>query len=525
MKVEQQGKISTAATCVICLAITAALIAASQWKAIETNIPSFPASWTIGDHDHDDQIPQSTHDEHPSDSDSSDAPHDDHDHGDDHDHSDHDSNRESTVVLSPQAVKNLGIKYSNLIVIRRGAYTRHIAIPAKVIPKPGRSHLNVSSPMTGLVTHVHAVPGSAFQTGELLFQIRLTHEDLVNAQTEFVKTLGEIAVEELEIARLASATSSGAVAGKQLLTRQYARDKLAALAKAQRAALELHGLSREQITDIETSGELLTEIPVYAPNPDHHRVEELNSQTMVVEHQKSSPCNELPTDLNADANLNQSEFLAESPLIMQELLAHKGERIAAGDPLCILANYQKLYIEGLAFEQDIDALRIAKSNQWKATAIVSKANGEKDFITDLSISHLSHHIEPELQTLGIYVDLENQLLTDEQDSHSRYVSWKYLPGQRLELQIPVEKWEDQIVVPSRAIVQDGAETCVFTVTGNQFTRTSVHVLHRDSQNVVIEADTALPMGSRIAGKGVEQLLMELNNQSGSGTDPHAGHTH
>jgi hypothetical protein len=130
-----------------------------------------------------------------------------------------------------------------------------------------------------------------------------------------------------------------------------------------------------------------------------------------------------------------------------------------------------------------------------------------------------------LQTLGIYVDLENQLLTDEQHSHSRYVSWKYLPGQRLELQIPVEKWEDQIVVPSRAIVQDGAETCVFTVTGNQFTRTSVHVLHRDSQNVVIEADTALPMGSRIAGKGVEQLLMELNNQSGSGTDPHAGHTH
>ena len=48
--------------------------------------------------------------------------------------------------------------------------------------------------MTGVIRHVHAVSGEAVKPGVLLFEIRLTHEDLVSAQTDFLQTLGELDV-------------------------------------------------------------------------------------------------------------------------------------------------------------------------------------------------------------------------------------------------------------------------------------------------------------------------------------------
>jgi cobalt-zinc-cadmium efflux system membrane fusion protein len=104
----------------------------------------------------------------------------------------------------------------------------------------------------------------------------LTYEDLVDTQTQLLKNLADVAVEEREIARLEEVTRSGAVASKILLERQYALQKLQSSIAAQRAALKLHGLSDEQIDTIIREQRLLRDLTIVAPEIDNHAHDENN---------------------------------------------------------------------------------------------------------------------------------------------------------------------------------------------------------------------------------------------------------
>ncbi len=130
--------------------------------------------------------------------------------------------------------------------------------------------------MIGIVQHVHAVSGEAVVPGDMLFEVRLTYEDLVDTQTQLLKNLADVAVEEREITRLEEVTRSGAVASKILLERQYALQKLQSSIAAQRAALKLHGLSDEQIDTIVREQRLLRDLTIVAPEIDNHSHDENN---------------------------------------------------------------------------------------------------------------------------------------------------------------------------------------------------------------------------------------------------------
>lgn len=80
-----------------------------------------------------------------------------------------------------------------------------------------------------------------------LFRIRLTHEDLLQLRTELLQTIGEVDVEEKEIARLIDVTSNQAVAGVALLEREHQRDKLTAMQNSQAESLRMHGLTEDPI--------------------------------------------------------------------------------------------------------------------------------------------------------------------------------------------------------------------------------------------------------------------------------------
>jgi multidrug efflux pump subunit AcrA (membrane-fusion protein) len=367
--------------------------------------------------------------------------------------------------------------------------------------------------MTGVVTHVHAVQGAAVQPGELLFQIRLTHEDLVLAQTEFVKTLGELEVEQREISRLRDVTSSGAVAGKLLLEREYAKDKLEALLQAQQEALRLHGLSDEQVAKIAKERRLLREMKIYAPSSDRHGDEEIHFTRRF---------------LQAAFQHSESDDHSEEhhgPLVLQQLEVHKGQSVDAGETLCVLADYEELFIEGLAFEQDVNQLRRASANEWRVNAVFRQADADTEVLEDLKIAYLANQVDAESRTLRFYVRLPNEITKDRLVGDSRYVEWNYLPGQRLQLRVPVEEWTDQIVLPVDAVAREGAESFVFQNNGDHFDRVPVHVKYRDQYAVVIDHDGSLKPGDRIAMRGAHQMQMALKNRSGGSVDPHAGHSH
>ncbi len=431
-------------------------------------------------------------------------PHAGHDHGAEAGH-----NEATSLELSKQAIRNIGLSDETIRPIKLETFRRSITVPAVVVERPGRSRVQVATPMTGVVTHVHAVQGEAVEPGSLLFQIRLTHEDLVNAQTDFLRTLGELDVEQREVARLEQVTRSGAIAGKVLLERQYARDKLNANLSAMRESLRLHGLSDKQVEQIERERRLLRELQVFAPSVDSHGEEELRLTRRIVQ----------------AGYVKQEQPKHTSPLILQDLAVHKGQSINAGETLCILTDYDELFIEGLAFEQDIRQLRKASQNGWTVDAILEEPGSESRVIEGLEMAYLANQVDAQSRTLNFYVRLPNQVAKDHRADGNRYVEWRYVPGQRMQLRVPVQEMPDQIVVPVEAVASEGAETFVFQQNGSHFDRMPVHVKYRDQYSAVIDNDGSLFPGDVIAMRGAHQMQMALKNKSGGGVDPHAGHNH
>jgi multidrug efflux pump subunit AcrA (membrane-fusion protein) len=386
-------------------------------------------------------------------------------------------------------------------------------VPAVVVVRPGRTQLQVATPMTGVVTHVHAVEGEAVETGTLLFEVRLTHEDLVSSQTDFLKTLGELGVEEREIARLEKLAESGAIAGRTLLERQYAKEKLDALLSAQRETLRLHGLSERQVEQIAADRKLLRELQVVAPSPDEHdHDEELRLSTR--------PIGEV---IFEEPHLEHAAHDEKHPpLVIDQLDVHKGQAVAPGERLCALSDYSRLYIEGRAFETDAPAISNALAQSWTVAATFAEGR----VLEGLSLAFVANEIDAESRTLRFFVDLPNEIVRDTVNAEGqRFVSWMYRPGQRLQLQVPVEEWADQIVLPVDAVAEEGAETYVFRQNGRQFERVAVHVQYRDQQHAVIANDGSLFPGDNVAMRSAHRMLMALKSKSGGGGDPHAGHSH
>jgi multidrug efflux pump subunit AcrA (membrane-fusion protein) len=322
--------------------------------------------------------------------------------------------------------------------------------------------------------------------------LRLTHEDLVEKQSELLRDLQQLDVVRREVARLEEVTESGAVAGKTLLERNYEQQKLEAAVNAAVQGLRLHGLSEPQIESIVEQRQLLESVEIVAPASGE-----------------------------AHAGDDHQGFLQ-----FTEVLVRQGDHVTAGTPLGVLSDHCQLYLEGLAFEQDSPLLnRLA--NEGVALSAVVDANGPAErVIGDLRVLYVENQVELESRALRFYVPLANELVRNETtpDGH-RFIGWRFRPGQRVELRLPVETWKGRLVLPAEAVVREGAESYVFQQNDGHFDRLNVHLLHSDSHWAVIEPDGVLAPGDLVAGKGAYQLHLALKNRSGAGIDPHAGHGH
>ncbi len=408
-----------------------------------------------------------------------------------HDHAGHsDAN---SLELSESAKKNLGLTEEYLQAIELKNYQQIITVPAIIADKPGRTRTSISAAMTGIVTHVHVATGEAVEAGDLILEMRLTHEDLVTAQKDYLQSLGDRDIELKEIARIEGVVNLGAISSKQLLERQYSRDKLESLIRSQRESLRLHGLTEDQIAIIDSQRRLLAEIRVYAPTHDGH-----------------------PED-----DRQQTRHL----LVLQDLQVQKGQSVNAGETLCVLGDYAELLAEGQAFETEASQVATAKQEGRSVSAILN-SNGKIEKIENLPLSWINNEIDPATRTLKFYVGLKNELMEDKLGADgNRYIAWKYRVGQRMELGIPIAEWTEQIVLPVDAVVREGIDSFVFQQNGDHFDRVPVHEKHRDQTHVVVENDGALFPGDVVALRGAHQMQMALKSKSGSGIDPHAGHSH
>lgn len=423
------------------------------------------------DHDHDHE----THD------------HNNHDH--DHDHEGHDEAQ--TIALSEQARRSIGLQEGDVAL---SMFERTISVPGIVVERRGRSKLTIIAPITGSVTEIFATEGEAVTPDQPLFEIRLTHEELVQAQANLLKTTEEVDVVRREIARLEGIGPEGIVAVKTILERKYELQKLEAVRTAERQALLLHGLSEAQVDEILVKRTLLGRIVVRAPA----------------------------------AALSPPGSHGEATLILQELAVERGQHVTAGNTLAILADHATLLIEGEAFEQDLPQISRAAADNRPVVAILESKVEPELAVEGLPIDYVASRIDPESRALHFYVRLPNEIVRDQRGDGAggpRFVEWRYKPGQRMQLRVPVEAWADRIVLPTGAVAQDGVENYVFRINGDHLNRLPVHVEHRDPRWVVIANDGSLSPGEKVAMTAAQQLQLALKNKSGGAIDPHAGHSH
>lgn len=413
---------------------------------------------------------------------------DEHNHADEHDH-DHAGHSEATAIeLSERALKNINFEP---VTIELGAFERALTLPAIVVEQPGRTQVHITAPLTGVVKDIFAVAGEAVEPGSPMFEMRLTHEELVTAQQEYLKNVESLDVVDREMTRLKT-LGEGVIAGKRIIEQQYEKQKLEASLRASEQALLLHGLNEEQVQTINTTRKLLTSLTIRAPEHSH-----------------------IGTDSHQD-----------HWFLVQSLPVSLGEQVEAGQELCVLADHCELFIEGRAFEDDAARLRQAAQEGWSIVAFLMAGERLTEKVEGLKVLYLADQIDPESRAFRFYLRLPNTIALDQRPSSDRrYIEWRFKPGQRMQLRVPVEQWKDRIVLPVDAVVDEGAEMFVYRQNGDHFDRVPIHVEYRDRESVVVANDGALFPGDIVAGKGAYQIHLALKNKSGGGIDPHAGHNH
>lgn len=408
---------------------------------------------------------------------------------DDHHEDEHAGHEELTSIeLSENGLKNIGYQP---VEVQPGDFVKRLALPAIVAERPGRSQIHITAPITGIVTEIYAVDGQALEANSPMFALRLTHEELVTAQRNYLHTAESLDVVNREIARLES-LGKGVVAGRRILEQKYEKQKLEASLRAEQQALKVHGFTQEQVESMLKTHQLLRDFVVNAPDHFH------------------------------TGNSCRGDHLYH----VQQLAVSQGEQVATGQELAVIADHCELYLEGLAFEDDASGLREAARQGWKIDADVLVGDKTAGSVTGLKLLYLADSIDPDSRAFRFYLQLPNEVLLDQTtDDGRRFLEWRFKPGQRMQVAVPIEKWEQQIVLPLSAVVDEGAEAYVYRQNGDNFDKVSVHVMYRDQKSAVVANDGTLFPGDIVAGKGAYQMHLALKNKSGGGIDPHAGHNH
>ncbi len=406
-----------------------------------------------------------------------------------HDHAGH--AKTDSLELSKQAQANIRLKVGK---VELSTFDRTIAIPGMLRERPGRSTVEITAPLTGIASQIYPIEGEAVRPGQKLFELRLTHEELVQAQGDFLRVAEELDVIEREIKRLEKIAVDGGIPGRQVLERQYEQQNKQAVLRAQKQALLLHGLSDVQVQEILTKRTLLRDLTVTVPE---------------------------------DSGMNGADKpVATTNYEIKSLKTARGQSVNAGEALAVLTDHAVLFIEGNAFDKDVAAINRAIENGATIRAVIESDDAKPEVIGGLKILYVSGDIDPESRTFHFYAKLPNVLLRDAtSDDGHRFISWRYKPGQRVQLTVPVEQWKERIVLPVDAVAQDGVETYVFLPNGDRFDRRPVHVEYRDRLSVVVANDGSIFPGDAVVVVGAQQMQLALKNKSGGAIDPHAGHNH
>jgi hypothetical protein len=397
------------------------------------------------------------------------------------------------LKLSPQARKNLELVAKPA---RPQTYWRTIQVPGAIVDRPGRSDRGVTSPAVGVVSEVHAFPGDTVRPSDRLFTLRLFSEYLQNTQKELFSSTRETQLLQEQLYRLRPLADKGAIAKSKIIDLENQLRRQEAVIQAHRQDLLTRGLNPQQIVSV-SEGQFVSTVDVVAPPLVKERAKLVTLQQASFQ----------------DGNADDEGFAYE----VHELNAELGQQVQAGQLLITLSNHSSLYLEGHAFKREAPFLERAAQNGWKIS--VEFAEDEPEHWPELDqsfeIRYLSNAIDTESRTFDFFIPLSNQSRSYRKGGET-FVVWRFRPGQRVRLHVPVDELSDVLVLPSAAIVREGPEAYVFQQNGDLFNRIPVQVLHEDRLNIVIANDGSVTPGLYLAQSAAASLNRVLKAQAASG---------
>jgi len=357
------------------------------------------------------------------------------------DHAGHDHGpRGDRVKLSTQAQANLGLDKDGAVdSLTPTEYWRRVPVPGVVVDRPGESDRGVTSKVAGIVTEIKARPGDTVKAGDPLFTLQLVSEFLQGVQTDLAKAARELEFAIVKRDRVASLVKAGTQSGAVLIEEENQVKRVVTQIQAYRRQLQVFGMTQEQVDRAE-KGEVVTAVTVFAPAG--------------------------PTTGWLPFPSSDDDLLYE----VQELSVQRGAQVQAGQTLCLLANHQRLFVEGQAFASETKPLAAAAAKSLPIRVeFPGEAPGDWPEVPPLVIHHMGSPPAAGA-TFPFYLPLENQYQQFTQGGKDRF-AWRFRPGQRVRLRLPVEKIVTlgpdgktellPFVLPAGAVVREGAEAFVF----------------------------------------------------------------
>ena len=401
------------------------------------------------------------------------------------------------VIVGEQAQLSLGLTAKPL---KAQTFWKTIQVPGMVVDRPGQSDRGVVAPATGVIARVNHFPGDTVRPGDVLFTLKLLSESLLLTQSDLFKATQDITLAEAQKKRLVS--SGGAVPEARVIEVNNQITRLGVADKAYRQELLNRGFSPEMIDGI-AGGKFVNEIAIVVP---------------------PRPTGAKPTTDSIAASPGGPTDLPPT-FEVQELKVDLGQQVQAGQTLCLIANHQKLAVEGRAFRDETQLLEQSVEKKWPVAVDFQEdpAANWGDVKQSFRIRHMSNTIDPLTRTFAFLMPLENQsrMVVDEGRTQTL---WRFRPGQKVRLLVRVEKLDDVFVLPTDAVARDGPEAFVFTQNVNTFERKPVRVVYRDRRQVVVANDGSLLSGSYVVQGSAAQLNRMA--EAGIGNDlPPGYHIH
>lgn len=441
-------------------------------------------------------------------------------HDDGHAGHDHASAGEH-VDLTEQARRNLGLQIGEVAL---QDYWRTVSVPGVVAEEPGHCERRISTTVNGIVLKVHALQGQTVQPGDPLFDIQPTSDLLTNAQSSLLKTIQDIELVNAELARMKPQVPGGTLAPNILAAKEGEKKRLETTRLIQMQELLVRGLSPEQIKSIEESKKLLRQFTVRVPLAAAPVNEAEQPATARV---GNDATHLLPVSLNPEQpsvpHLKDHEH--ESIYTVETLNVSLGKLVQPGEELCQLASHTVLLIEGQAFERESSLVTRALEEAWPITVLFESGDSEKIIRKGLRILYVSNSIDEAHRTLPFYVPLANEVVRDNPGANGlMYRTWRFKPGQKVRMLLPVEKMTERIVLPADAVVKAGPDAYVFRQNGKLMEQVPVTLEHLDPREAVLKNDGSVFEGDEIALNQAYQLHLALKKAQGGGGGHH-GHDH